>query len=518
MRNWHYCDGMSSLTQFLSGSARDLVNTRFFVLLAAMSGVVLCACSGDTAPVSSETETVIHDVSDPEEAGISRFEMSRGDDLREKNSFSLQVKNVYLPPPAWEVPPQNWILFPEFQLTEIGDVTGDGRNDVVATLSGTREGYLFLIYRQNESGALVSPQTFHYPFPVNELPAWLRLSDMNRDGVLDPVAFSSNSIKVLLSQPDGSKRWRDFKTGDLNADMKPVICDLDRDGNNDVVMHFIPGSSSEYPPVLRRPRITVFFGDGQGGIARQLSRETFGTDPYDGENAKGLAVGDFDGNGDYEIAMNVKRFHYWEQRISYHLEIFPYSRASGIGSPTTFQQDPRASYLAAGDFNGDRRDDLAFSIDDVEPLKTRISTLLQNPDGTLSFPPVERLTTTGVISLNASDLDRDGDSDLLVAHNGASRVGMLFQHGGMLNDAVYAGYPGGAGWVGESGQAAGDINGDGCSDVVVASRFDGLVVLHGTGCSPRRRSTGGPNQPFSSELKQLRSEIRPYLGKRPTRE
>lgn len=491
------------------------MNTRLIALLA-MSGVVLSACSADTTPASLDAAP--YDVSDQEEIGIPRFKTSRADLARETNSFSLQLKNVYLPPPPWLVPPQNWVLFPEFQFTEIGDVTGDGRNDVVATLSGTQEGYLFLIYRQNENGVLVSPETFHYPFPVTELPAWLRLSDMNRDGVLDPVAVSSNSIKMLLSRPDGSKQWRDFQTGNLNADMKPVIYDLDRDGNNDVVMHFIPGSSSQYPPVLRRPRITVFFGDGQGGIARQLSRETFGTDPYDGENAKGLAVGDFDGNGDYDIALNVKRFHYWEQRISYHLEIFPYSRVSGIGSPTTFQQDPRASYLAAGDFNGDRRDDLAFSIDDVEPLKTRISTLLQNPDGTLRFPPVERLTTTGVISLNVSDLDRDGDSDLLVAHNGASRVGMLFQHAGMLTDAVYAGFPGGDGWVGESGQAAGDINGDGCSDVVVASRFDGLVVLHGAGCSSRRRSTGGPNQPLSSELKQLHSEILPYLGKRPTRE
>lgn len=410
-------------------------------------------------------------------------------------AYFLDTVRVYLPPPEWLL--QGAVIQPEYNHAEIGDVTGDGRRDVISVLTNMPDGYQVIIYAQTPNGTFSAPQIHVLPAPIHESPLWLRIADMNRDGVQDVIAIRWQSVNLLLSQPDGSKSWRAHPVGDLGMDVAPVVADMDRDGNQDVVAHVSSWGSTANQNTDNRARIVIYFGDGVGGFPRQQTTYTYGVDPSDVERANGLAIGDLDGDGDSDVGLSVRQFDYWGQRWSYRTDVFPYDRATGFASPANISHDPRAQYLAIGDFNGDRRDDLAISNDEITPLETKIYIHHQRADGSLSTSPVVKSTYLDATDLDATDLDGDGDTDLLVGHSSQSRVGYYLQSGGALQDAAYRQsitFRGPS--MGPTSQASGDMDGDGCPDVAVAARFDGLWLIRGAGCAPRRRITGGRSQPL----------------------
>src|SRR4028119_768378 len=97
-----------------------------------------------------------------------------------------------------------------------------------------------------------------------------------------------------------------------------------------------------------------------------------------------------------------------------------FGSSSGLGAPVNVSLNPEsessASYIAAEDFNGDGRTDLAVGIDRVTGSnQSAVSILLQNLDGTFA-PPQNFFVEAEPRSIAIDDFDGNGTKDMAVAH------------------------------------------------------------------------------------------------------
>ena len=223
--------------------------------------------------------------------------------------------------------------------------------------------------------------------------------------------------------------------------------------------------------------ITAFYSGDSGNAAAvsQIWKETvipaaassfagpmnFGA----GNGAYSVAAADFNGDGRADVAVA----NFGNSNISVLL-------GNGDG---TFQ--PAADYGAGGspqstvigDFNGDGNLDLA-----AVNLSGGINVLLGNGDGTFN-PPVGYMTDGGPAGAATGDFNGDGNYDLVVAgHSG--KVSVLMGNGdGTFQQFVSYSMEAGSQLA---NVAVGDFNGDGIADLAVTENMYGNVyILLGNG-------------------------------------
>src|SRR5262249_15966572 len=140
--------------------------------------------------------------------------------------------------------------------------------------------------------------------------------------------------------------------------------------------------------------------------------------------------------------------------------------------PKTFATGPYPQHVAAGDFNGDHKLDLATAnLDYYGAGDNDVSILLGNGDGTFAPPAPQIISIPYVYSRNlaAGDLNADGLLDLVVTSDdtegGACAVSVLRGHGdGTFAPAATYGFEAGLYYS----PALADVDGDGNIDVTVA--------------------------------------------------
>ncbi|GAB3345556.1 FG-GAP repeat domain-containing protein [Lysobacter tyrosinilyticus] len=342
----------------------------------------------------------------------------------------------------------------------IGDVTGDGRNDVVALTNNNGTSKLH-VFAQKTDGTLTNPPRV-YALPESAMA--MEMADLNRDGIQDVVVGGYSTLTVLRSDtvtpvPLKVTTWT---TGTNST--RIGLAKIDRDDFLDIV------STSSSRAAL------YFRGDGKGGLSPTplaLSRSnTLVTSSWP------LELADVDGNGAADILSTD--FH-GIVHITYNNHGHDFLRSETIdpGFPV--------SKVVARDINGDGLTDLIVSgWSGGEVSRVMMYVYYQQPRGE-RFPQ-------GDVSLNlinaqwglsfdpflAQDLDNDGDVDLLTAHpSGSSQFGLLANNGDSLGAEVLQN----ASWGDATNLAAGDINGDGCADVVVASSYGFVGLIYGSGCT-----------------------------------
>ena len=286
----------------------------------------------------------------------------------------------------------------------LGDVNGDGRPDLIA--ANAAAGGL-LIFLGNGDG------TFQAPLPASALFAGglnVALGDFNNDGKLDAVV--GPTLTVFLGNGDGT-----FRGGSSYGPAAPfqatgpvAVADLNGDGNLDLAV--VAGSNP-----LNGPDVYVLLGNGDGTFRAPVSYKISAS----GSTPVSLAIGDLNGDGKPDLVVaDGSASNTRPGAVAILL-------GNGDG---TFQSAVRyaasgtgASAVALGDFNGDGNLDIAA----VSKNDQTVKVLLGVGDGTFR-DPVAYGAGIGPVALAIGDLNVDGRPDLLIVDPGLAGVWPLLNN------------------------------------------------------------------------------------------
>ncbi|MFN8544702.1 MAG: VCBS repeat-containing protein [Candidatus Binatia bacterium] len=341
-----------------------------------------------------------------------------------------------------------------------GDADGDGRTDVVVATS--RLPYEVHVFHGAGDGTV----TPHAVFPVGTRPADVVAADLDGDGDLDVATSDAGDDRVSVLRLDGAGTTAAIATVGVGDAPGPLLAvDLDGDGDRDLVV----ANTGDATVTTLRNAAGTFTGEAPAGTA--------------GTSIFALAAGDLDGDGDADVivvtvapgttALQVLR------NTGGVLAVEP--SIAALASP-----DVRIG-VALGDFDGDGDADLASLEVDAIDGEMRIR-VLRNDRGA-GLVPLDRLPVPGsgrplgsaglllvggntARMLLATDLDADGDADLAVTDADGTGV-RVFPNtgGGHFGGGIHVPVPGRLGGI-----VAADLDGDGADDLATVSDHGTLFV------------------------------------------
>lgn len=358
----------------------------------------------------------------------------------------------------------------------LGDFDGNGRLDVFA-LSGL--GNRVNLWLADDSGRLAGARS--YATSVGGA-SWIEGGDFDGDGDSEIVAgsYAGDRISVL----GGVGMLEEEAVIDVGASVYQLeAADLDLDGKLDLVVA-VPGGVKILHNVST-----------PGTYAFDLLPSTVatigtGTTPF------GIEVGDFNGDGWMDIAAC--------DYVGGGVHIAPGTALTfAFGDEIVINVGGGPIDLVAADFTGDGLQDFAVSRTNLSDIA-----ILRN-EGGLQF--VETMTVPVGLSPNylvTSDFNRDGRSDLVVSNAASGTVTVLFGAG---NGFVGSDFAAGAA---PTALLARDLTGDGIDDILVVSLQSGdfrVLVGNGQGGFPLLPSFPGTLGASDAVLQDMTGDGQPDL-------
>lgn len=312
------------------------------------------------------------------------------------------------------------------------DLNSDGRLDLVGLCGPCA---WVSVYIGNGDGTFQPKANYAGPNNVTNVV----VKDMNKDGYPDLVVSGFfDTVDILLNRGDGTFS-NTSAGGSSYAGVNPEVVavqDFDGDGTLDIAVVSWNGlgilrglGNLTYASVEQYPATNVTLGASQGspvigdfdgnghtdfgiptndGIALMYGRGdgTFASaDAYEiGYQVTGLAEGDFNGDKKADLAVGVSGF----------MPRILLGRGDGIFTITADEKQPtpNAGLVFAGDFNGDGKVDLLVKQGRVE----NSSLSLGNGDGTFGAPT--SFAPAGLqVDFQVQDLNNDGIPDLLTVND-----------------------------------------------------------------------------------------------------
>jgi hypothetical protein len=328
----------------------------------------------------------------------------------------------------------------------VGDFNGDGIPDL-AVANGASNNVTVVL--GNGSGGYTT--ALGSPFTVGPTPVSVAVGDFNGDGIQDLAVANdvSNNVTVLLGS--GSGGFTEAAGSPFAVGTNPysvVVGDFNGDGIQDLATG--NGGSNN---------VTVLLGDGSGGFSAAMgSPFTVGTNP------RGLAVGDFNGDGIQDLATTSAN------AVTVLLGNGLGGFAAAPGSPFAAGTGPFS--VVVGDFNGDGIQDLAVANDG----SNNVTVLLGNGSGGFTAAPGSPFAVgSGPESVAVGDFNGDGIPDLITANYSGSNVTILLGNGSD-GFTVASGSPFPVGTNPQS-VVVGDFNGDGIEDIATANYGSNNVTV-----------------------------------------
>jgi hypothetical protein len=341
------------------------------------------------------------------------------------------------------------------QAVAVGDINGDGRNDVLLTTYfrfDPENDYRLFVFRQDEAGELIAPTKYATRATYFNSPGSVAVGDLNNDGRADVVvAICGLGLEIFYQGDNGLVTPSVFietphsclvRIGHLNGDN---LLDVAAIGwQADAVAVLSQGADGK----LSAPQTYLGFHGGWDD----------------------LKLGDVNGDGRTDIVVMSGQYYYYP-----NLSVLT---QNADGTFTTTFYDLGIGELTSGvsiaDVNADGRKDVIVTFGGGTWTPPKIAVFHQDTTGTLSAP-VLFASAEYPGPIETADFDHDGRDDIVVGHSDVGRIGVYPGNvdGAMVEGLYEIPY---ATWTLSHGLAVGDINVDGAPDVVVANSNGYLVV------------------------------------------
>lgn len=353
--------------------------------------------------------------------------------------------------------------------TVIGDLNGDGRNDLA-----TSNGEVLFIHYQDSNGALSSLFSInshqHFDIEISRI----ALGDLNADGKQDIVIMGRCLSGGCQTTYEFIVLYQDPQTGQLapgraldvsaTRAFHAAIGDINSDDRDDLVI------------VTDENRLSIFYQNATGGLEREtIYDNTFviRTGP--------VRICDMDNDGDKDIVVQsgLKQLAIIKQDSTVNPSILD-------GTPDYYSIQtsfwPQIHTFEVGDLNGDGRNDVVTN----DPASNGyLNILFQNSSGTLDPAVLIPVFSSALYGIEIADVNGDGLNDI---------AGEVVDPGLDLNGKVYVfhqkadhsfGNPityrfttrSGGGSQEYDALSFGDVTGDGRPDAVVTWWPDKLLVV-----------------------------------------
>ena len=334
----------------------------------------------------------------------------------------------------------------------IGDVNGDGLNDVVMATSfyfDPANDNMLHVWTQNPDGTLAT----RVKYPIGGRPQSVAIGDVNGDGRNDVVVANGAGIGVFTQNADGTLAPMIFYP--THDSFKVRVADLNNDGLLDIV-GIGWGTNTA----------TVFIQNADGTLAAPVTYSV----PHGGWDD--LEVGDVNNDGLTDVIVMSGQGFLPNISILYQK---PDGTLGDLTSLSVGSQELTHG-IGVGDVNGDGLNDIVASYGGNRP-SSFIASFLQNASGGME-PPMSYPSYDIPEPVRVADVNGDGRPDVVVAHGGWNALGVYLQQvdGTLAPEELYP-IPYASDYN-THGIAVGDINGDGANDVVIADYNHGLVILY----------------------------------------
>jgi uncharacterized repeat protein (TIGR01451 family) len=326
----------------------------------------------------------------------------------------------------------------------VGDVNGDGLTDVVLITSfyfDPAHDFKLFVFLQQPDGQLAPPVLYPTTGDLSSRGHSLEIGDLNGDGRQDIVLGNTNNIEVFLQQPDGTlapsvvystPMARVIRIGDINKDGRADVVGLDWNSDNVAVFLQSPAGTLAPAVLYSAPHggwTDLGLGDVNGDgltdiviisgmsffpnvvVLTQAATGHFNSSvSYSVPHvAQGVAVGDVNGDGRNDIVVT-----YGGNQPSPKVGVYYQNAAGGLDSLVSFDSLDVPESVAIADVNQDGRADIIV----VHGAWVHAGVYLQSADGSLQAEELYHIPSAGghqPQGLAIGDFNGDRLPDIAVA-------------------------------------------------------------------------------------------------------
>lgn len=360
-----------------------------------------------------------------------------------------------------------------------GDINGDGYSDIVigAQSVSSNTGKAYVYYGGTNMNNVIDMKlkgeatNNYFGFSVSGG------GDINGDGYKDFIvgAYGVNSNKGKIYIYKNSLTGNDIPDvityGAFQSQLGASISDAG-DLNGDGYDDYIAGAPSYGD--FARGRVYIHFGSANPDTIPELIINGFDDQSWFGWSVAG--VGDVNADGYDDIAISAPEYNSQQGRVYVYfggsvMDTVHDLRMSGLTTSSRFGH----SISSAGDMNGDGYSDILIGAPSYQSSRGRFSVYYGgSPMDTTSDYGITGAAANdnlGISVSEAGDLNGDGYSDILAGAPGSDTTGVVYVVlGNSLSLRTTAGEDD-FGYFGSGVSGAGDVNGDGYSDFIVGAPY-----------------------------------------------